>query len=127
MTATYRRELLDNFILSNPVYADVEVTVYEADDNGLLTATLATLYEAQTGTTQLQNPQTLDAEGKFGQPVYFDVPVICVIDGLDVGQQQTGVIRPQLDTTTIENAQVLAQRALARALDDDWLLAPAPI
>lgn len=127
MTATYGRDLLKSFVLNNPVYAGATVTAYLADANGDITSTLAELFEEQTGTTQLANPQTLDSQGKFNQPVYFEDAIILIVDSTDVGQQETGVVRPALNTTDIDNARTLALRDLASRYDDDWLLSSTPI
>lgn len=125
--ASARRTLLKNFMLSNPIYAGCEVTIYVVDENNLITAIEAELFEDTASAVQLANPQTLDNQGKFAQPVYFEQDIICVIDGLGVGQEETGIIRPQVSTTDIDNVQTLAIRAISERLDEQPLSSSIPI
>jgi len=125
--ASNRRTLLRDFLLPNPVYANVEVSVFLTDATGDLTSTLADLFEDQTSALALLNPQTLDSQGKFGQPVYFQDDVICVIDGLGVGQQQTGVISPQVEASDIDNATQLSRIAMSERLTQRPMLTRTPI
>ncbi|WP_341893741.1 hypothetical protein [Ferrovibrio terrae] len=90
-----QRTLVPDFGLANPIYIGGTVTAYVADEDGAKTATLATLYAATTGTTELENPQTLDSEGKFAQAVYIDQAVILTASGLSIPDHDTGVIRPK--------------------------------
>ena len=88
MTTTPRL-LVDIFQRANRLYAGASVTAYrEADDEE------ATLYDAPTGSGTLLNPQTLDAEGKFAQPVYIDVPCYFTVDAIHVPDHTTGILRP---------------------------------
>lgn len=89
------RGRIPDFTLANPLYVGATVTFYQADTDGELTTTVATLYAAPTGATTLANPQVLDSEGKFAQPVYFDTPVIAVTTGSLAGSLTTGVISPR--------------------------------
>ncbi len=79
------------FSIANPLYAGATVNLYTVDGNGDATTTLATLYDAPFGTGTLPNPQTLDSEGKLGQPVYLGEPVIAVVSG-PVSTHETGIL-----------------------------------
>ena len=77
MTLSARR-YIDDLALANPLYAGATVSVFQVDPATLvITATLAPLYTDLTGTTQTSNPQQLDGDGKWQQPVYIDRP--CVV------------------------------------------------
>lgn len=91
MTLSARR-YIDDLALANPLYAGATVTVFQVDPATLvITGTLAPLYSDLTSTTQLSNPQQLDSEGKWQQPVYIDRP--CVVQvGSDLAT--TGVQGP---------------------------------
>lgn len=78
MTAIPRNSLQE-FSVANPFYAGATVTVYTVDENLEATATKADLYEAPNGAGTLTNPQVLDSEGKWEQPVYVDRPVVLEI------------------------------------------------
>jgi hypothetical protein len=80
---------------------------------GARTTTLATLYDATTGTGTLSNPQTLDAEGKFSQPVYTDVEVIGVITGSNAEDHETGIFTPSLSDADVTTASTAATAAVA--------------
>lgn len=86
------RTSIPEFQVANPVYTGATVTPYTIDGTGAKTAVLATLYANPTGTTTLSNPQTLDSEGKFQQPVYIEDPVIITISGLTIADHDTGII-----------------------------------
>ena len=73
------RALVDDFALANPFYIGATVHIYVLDQDLLPTATLAPLYAGRTGGTTLENPQVLDSEGKFEQPVYVGVPVATTV------------------------------------------------
>ena len=91
----YRRTSLRSFALANPAYANAVVSVFTADPaTGTNLEVLATLYEGVSGTSQLPNPITLDAAGKFPSPVYVDQPVVAVVVGAAVGDHTTGVFVP---------------------------------
>lgn len=78
------RALLQDFELANPYYAGWTVTAYVVNASFVKTASLAPIYAAQVGATQLSNPLVLDSEGKFPQPAYVDQPVVLVAtDGSD--------------------------------------------
>lgn len=85
---------LHDFILANPIYVGATVTAWLVDVNGNVTTNKATLYEAPTGTSQLANPQTLDSDGKFQQPVYCEQAVRLEVSGLHITTHTTGVISP---------------------------------
>lgn len=86
------RAYLPDFAFANPLYAGATVTVYTVDPK-LLTATttLATCYADLTSQSLLANPQTLDGEGKWQQPVYVGVPVIMHIGGAQAEDHSTGI------------------------------------
>ncbi len=88
------RSAIPDFQLANPLYIGALVRFYTVDINGLKTATLAPLYANPLGPATLSNPQTLDAEGKFAAPVYYDVPLIAEVSGLSVASVDTGIIMP---------------------------------
>lgn len=69
------RLLVTDFALKNPYYANAAVAIYTIDQNLEPTSTLATLYSAPIGGTLLSNPQVLNSQGQFEQPVYVGVPV----------------------------------------------------
>lgn len=109
------RTALREFALRNEVYAGASVDAFIPDVNGNPTAARATLYRATTGLDALPNPQTLDGEGKFQQPVYFDVPVVLSISSAFAGSHNTGVIRPSLSDADVIAAQAAASAAAASA------------
>ena len=86
------RTSIADFSLANPLYAGATVTIYTVDDTGAKAAVKATLYASPTGSTTLSNPQTLDSEGKWQQPVYIDTPVTASVSGLTIADHDTGVI-----------------------------------
>lgn len=88
------RLALANFMLANEIYRGCSVTVWKADVNGIKTAVKATLYDSPTGTGTLANPQILDGEGKFKNPVYIADPVVLETAGLHVATHTTGMISP---------------------------------
>ncbi|WP_341702624.1 hypothetical protein [Ferrovibrio sp.] len=90
-----QRTLIPDFSEANPIYVGATVSAYTVSDAGVKTATLATLYADETSTTLLSNPQVLDSEGKFSQPVYTAVAVILTISGLSIPDHDTGIIRPK--------------------------------
>ncbi len=85
------RAAIQDFALANPIYAGASVSFYTVSA-GVKTSTLATLYSGATGTGTLTNPQILDSEGKFQQPVYPSAPVIGAITGLSIPDHDTGII-----------------------------------
>lgn len=92
------RLAIQHFQLANPYYIGATVTFYTAVD-GAATEVLATLYAGMTGTQRLNNPQTLDAEGKFSAPVYIDGSVVGVVTGPRVESHSTGVFGAASYTT----------------------------
>lgn len=89
------RVSIDDFALANPLYAGATVTVYTVDPTLLtITTTLAPVYQDLASTTLLGNPQTLDGEGKWQQPVYVDQPVIMQIGNAGAANHQTGITGP---------------------------------
>lgn len=69
---------LTEFSLANPLYIG-QVAYFYTVSAGVRTTTLADLYTDTTGSMRLTNPQRLDREGKFAQPVYVQEPVIAVV------------------------------------------------
>lgn len=88
------RSLFSYFQTVNPIYIGASVSFYTVDGAGAKTSTLATLYAAETGSTTLSNPQTLDSEGKLKQAVYVDDAVIATVSTLSAGDHDTGIQRP---------------------------------
>lgn len=83
---------IPEFQLANAIYASAIVTCYTVDGSGDKTATKATLYESPVGSNTVANPQTLDSEGKWAQPVYADEPIIAVITGISIANHDTGIM-----------------------------------
>jgi len=96
MTRIASRLLLTDFSLANQIYADARVQVFVVDTaTWRPTTTLATLYQALTGTAEHENPLALDSLGKWLSAVYVDQPVICRISGPTVPNHDTGAIALQ--------------------------------
>lgn len=112
---TFRRSQLQDFVLANPVYANSEVTVYGVLAGVKDTTNLVTLYDAETGVGTLTNPQKLDSDGKFPQPVYVLEPVIMQVTGARVADHDTGIVRPDLDDADLARAEHAAIQALGGA------------
>lgn len=112
------RALIQDLITANPVYANGIVTAYTVDEFGAKTSTKADLYSSTTGTATLANPQTLDAYGKFRQPVYIEEPVILNITGLgNAPDHDTGVIGGQSwRDVVISAAEMLALHTTPKTL-----------
>lgn len=109
----FKRTLLSHFSLANPLYARATVTVYGVTAGGAKdTATKLTLYAAPTGSATLTNPQYLDSDGKWAQPVYVDAPAIMEITDLRVGSHDTGIVRPDIDDADLISAEYSATQAL---------------
>lgn len=90
------RALLTDFAFANAFYAGNQVTAWRVDPVTFVkTINKATLYADLSTNRVLLNPQTLDGEGKFGVPVYFDEAVVLEITGANVPNHETGVILPQ--------------------------------
>ncbi len=87
------RQAIPDFQFANEVYVGAQVAFYLVDAFGAKTATLATLYDAQTGAGTLLNPQMLDSDGKFPAPVYIGAAVIGEVTLANgVADHDTGVI-----------------------------------
>jgi hypothetical protein len=83
---------LRHFGLANPIYAAARVSIFEVNGDFQRTDRLAPIYPSLTGMGLLANPQTLDSEGKWQQPIYVDRPVVLVVEGgASVGSHETGV------------------------------------
>lgn len=135
--ASLTRTSISDFSLVNPFYIGASVSAFTVV-NGVKTATLATLYEATAGTATLANPQTLDSEGKWQQPVYIQDNVVLTVSGVSFDAHDTGIIQPPssngafaLDYFTGDGTTSLTP--LSYAVDaaggvlisvDDWILEP---
>lgn len=87
---------LPDFALANPIYAGAQVSVYTIDPAAQTpTTTLATLYDAPVGDGTLTNPQQLDGDGKWQQPVYVDQAVVMDVLTAGLETHQTGIIGAQ--------------------------------
>jgi hypothetical protein len=84
-----------SFDTANPLYAGATVSIYTVNGSGAATTTLATIYDATTGTGTLANPQTLNSEGRFAAPIYVAEPVIMTISG-PVTTHSTGIQAPSV-------------------------------
>jgi hypothetical protein len=104
------RQSIPDFQFANDVYIGAIVSFYTVDAFGAKTATLATLYDAQTGVGTLLNPQTMDSDGKFQQPAYVDVSVIgSVTIANGVADHDTGIFAiPTVDATSLAFLQGLS-------------------
>lgn len=108
------RVSVPDFALANPLYVGATVTFYEADASGNKTATVATLYDTPTGSGTLSNPQTLDSEGRFSQPIYIADAVIADVSGANgVADHSTGIIgrQSELQASTTYNPPSIASGA----------------
>lgn len=86
------RGSIPDFSIANELYALSEVSVHVANPDGSKGA-LATLYAGPTGADALPNPQTLDPQGKWEQPVYIEDDVILDIDNPDSDLDgETGIV-----------------------------------
>lgn len=90
---SFRRAIPD-FQLANPLYVGAQVFIYQVDDNGQATDTLATLYAAPRGPQTISNPIILDGEGKFARVPYIAGAVIMTVISATVGSHQTGIVMP---------------------------------
>lgn len=112
----YQRTSIALFSLSNKAYITATVAFYTIDSAGDATDTLATLYDAATGTGTLANPHTMDSEGKFAAPAYVEVPVIGSVSNSDVENHSTGIIYPRLSDADITTAEDAASAAATSSL-----------
>lgn len=106
------RNSIQDFSLANPIYIGATITAWTVS-GGVKTATKATLYAGATGTATLRNPQNLDSDGKFQQPVYVDESVIITVSGLSIGDHDTGIINSVLAADSV--AEVLTDLAATTA------------
>lgn len=108
------RFILPIFQIANAKYRGAYVTVYTVS-GGVKTATKATLYEDRTSSATLANPQRLDADGAFKQPVYVDVDVIASISGLSSPDHDTGIFGPSTDAAAAAASAALAEELASQA------------
>jgi hypothetical protein len=95
MSSSYKRTAFPCFELKNSAYVDASVTFYEVDTStGARTDTLANIYSAYSGGVALANPYTLDGDGKAKDSIYFDAPVIAVLNTAAIGEHSTGIYFP---------------------------------
>ena len=87
------RASIGQFELANPLYRNASITFYTVAA-GVKTSTLATLYAAQSGTSQLSNPQKLNSQGKLKQSVYIAADVIGTVTGISVASHDTAIKSP---------------------------------
>lgn len=86
------RKLLSDFSLNNNLYATATVSVFTVDPTTLMpTQTLAPLYSDPVFATTIANPQILDGQGKWIQPVFVDQPVIMQIGNTTAANHTTGI------------------------------------
>lgn len=93
--ARVARTSINLFSLENAAYVGAEVSFFRVEEDGSMSDELATLYADVTGSDTLDNPQTLDSDGKFQQPVYIEEPVIGQVT-VDATTHTTGIIRPAI-------------------------------
>lgn len=87
------RQSIPDFTFANAMYVGARVSFFQVDAFGVKTATLAALFDSQSGAGTLLNPQVMDSDGKFAAPVYVDVPVIGEVTlSNGVADHDTGVI-----------------------------------
>ncbi|MGL6350683.1 MAG: hypothetical protein ACRC2U_12770, partial [Aeromonas sp.] len=92
---SYRRTALEALTLANRAYIAASVTFYKADIvTGERTEVLATLYDEVIAGNVVANPYTLDSDGKTLQPLYFDEPIVAVINAGALGSHTTGLMWP---------------------------------
>lgn len=85
---------ISDFGVIQKLLAGATVSIFIAEDDGTNSGTLATLYEAETGTVQRANPQTLDSEGKLEDICYVETPVVAEISNLsDLAERQLKKIK----------------------------------
>lgn len=111
-TFSFIRTAIEDFAFANRAYILATVTFYAPDANGDPTTTRITLYSDVTGSDALPNPQQLDDEGKFEQPVYFQDAWIAEVN-LGPTSHRTGVVQPPLSDSG--SVQALADAAAASA------------
>ena len=112
-------------VRKNLAYA--EVKFYETDANGEKTSTAATLYSASTGSTERDNPQTLDENGQLSVACYAEASVIAVVTNLPASvnrQVQSLTLDPLQYPLPVTNA-ALAGAAGTEAAEDAAVAAAA--
>lgn len=108
------RTSVQDFSIANRVYAGAQVTAYTIDANGDKTSTKATLYDAVSGSDTLDNPQTLDSDGRFTVPVYIEEPIILSITGArDIDAHDSGVVGLNLQSQAVSDAEAARDAALS--------------
>lgn len=73
---------ITEFGVIQKLLAGATVQVFSANDSGENTGTLATLYQAATGSGVVSNPQTLDEDGKLSVDCYVDGIVVAEISNI---------------------------------------------
>jgi hypothetical protein len=114
---TAARTAIQDFSTANPIYANAIVTAYTVEA-GVKTSTKATLYSSISATGSLANPQTLDAFGKFRQPVYINDAVILTVTGIgNTPDHDTGIVSAgrRVDVV-ISSAEILALHTTPKTL-----------
>jgi hypothetical protein len=95
VATTGPRTYFSDFALANPIYAGALVAIVTVDPLTLkATHTLAPIYADLVSATQLSNPQVLDGEGKWQQPVYVGGACIGLIAGASDAalNTETGIV-----------------------------------
>lgn len=77
------RVKISEFGIINKSLSLAVVTFYVPDDSGANSGVKATLYAASTGSTQRENPQTLDTDGKLAQACYVESEIMATITGIN--------------------------------------------
>lgn len=103
------RILLPVFAIANAKYARAYVTGYTVAA-GVKTATKVTYYQDRTSSEVLANPQRLDGDGQFKQPVYVEVDTILSITGLSSPDHDTGIMGPSDDASAAAASAALAEQ-----------------
>lgn len=107
--------------------AGATVAIYEADENGESTGTLATIYQAASGTGTRANPQTLDSNGKLSDDCYVNAAVVAAISNItERTERAVRKIRvnpleyPLPVTSATFNAQSVTAEDVAAVLPLGW-------
>lgn len=111
----YVRSALPMFQHRNDIYRGASVTAYVPDAAGAATATKISLYANPSGSTTLANPQTLDGEGRFKQPVYAEDVCVLVVSSAFASAHTTGIINPPLSSADATAAAAAATQAAVSA------------
>lgn len=114
---TAARTAIQDFSTANPIYANATVTAYTVE-NGSKTTVKADLYSTLSGAAKVANPQTLDAYGKFKQPVYINEAVILTVTGLkNTPDHDTGIISAgRQGDVVISSSEILALHETPKTL-----------